>query len=119
MMNNSIRIHGITPHSHYPNQNCHEECIQTCENDRLCLPPRKPNIECLLEVCVSVSVCSHKIIWTPMGHKLVIEAVKRIKIMYVAEDACQSCHSAHCDIPFCMFVLLKNPCKNWSGWLEN
>lgn len=111
MSNQTIEILGITPSSHFPECSQCTACTQVCETDLLTLPCSKPSMECILSVCVNVSICSSKIICTPLGKKLVIEAIKQIKVMYISAESCQSVHTAHFEIPFCLFILLDDPCS--------
>lgn len=106
-MSNYIEISGVTPATSFPKYSSNMPSNQICETDILCIPEQKPSIESILQVKVNVLVCSHEIICTCVGEKLVIEGVKHINIMYVADEPCQSVHSAHFDIPFCTFILLK------------
>jgi hypothetical protein len=106
-MSNNIEVIGVTPAASFPKYSPHDPVSQICETDKLCIPEQKPSMECILEVKVSISVCSHKIICTTLGEKLIIEGIKHIRVMYVADEPCQSVHSAHFDIPFYTFILLK------------
>lgn len=106
MKNSAIEITGITPVNEYPKLSSHCPNIEICETDQLCLPCQKLNMESILQVFVNISVKSLKMICTPIGNKLVVDAIKHIKLMYVAEDSCQTVHSAHFDVPFCFYILL-------------
>ena len=106
-MSNYIEISGITPANSFPKYSPHVPSNQICETDILSIPGQKPSMECILQVKVNVLICSHEVICTCVGEKLVIEGVKHINVMYVADEPCQSVHSAHFDVPFCMFILLK------------
>jgi hypothetical protein len=111
-MRNDIEITGITPITSFPKCPPYFPSNQICETDILCVPLQKPKMESILQVKVNISVCSHKVICTPVGKKLVIDGIKHITIIYVADVPCQSVHSAHFNIPFCMFVLLNElDCK--------
>jgi len=111
-MSNNIEISGLTPVNIFPKCPPHFPSNQICETDKFCIPMQKPSMECILQAKVHLSVSSHKIICTPVGKKLVIEGVKHIKIVYASNMCCQSVNSAHFNVPFCMFVLLKDmDCK--------
>lgn len=116
-MNNCIQITGISNTESYPKCAPNVPSQQICESDKLYIPLRKPTMESILHVYVNISVCSFDIICTPAGRKLIIEGMKHIKVIYVADEPCQSVHSAHFDIPFCMFVLLKGlNCEVWNAF---
>ncbi|MBF8984556.1 DUF3794 domain-containing protein [Lutibacter sp. B2] len=108
MRNDCIEITGITPYDRFPDCLPHHPCAQICETDKLCIPRKKPDIESICQVFADVSVSSYKIIGTPVGKKLVIEGMKHIKVLYVGDEPCQNMHCAHFEVPFCMFVLLKD-----------
>ncbi|MFD3156307.1 DUF3794 domain-containing protein [Haloimpatiens sp. FM7330] len=112
MNNDFIDIKGITPCYKFPKIPPCYPCKELCEEDRLCIPCQKPDMECLLDVSVHLSVSCFKVINTPIGKKLFIKGIKNIRILYVADEPSQSVHAAHFNVPFCMFILLKNiPCK--------
>ena len=107
-MVNYIEIVGITPISSFPNFCKCCPSNQICETDKLSIPRQKPSIESFIQVLVHLTVCSHDVICTSIGKKLVIEGIKHIKVLYVGDEPSQPVHSAHFEVPFCMFVLLKD-----------
>lgn len=107
MKNDLIEICGITSPSSFPQCEAGCPCTEICETDKLFIPSEKPSIEDILQVFVTVSILSYKVISTPIGEKLVINGCKRIKAMYTAKDICQTVHTAHFEVPFCTFILLK------------
>lgn len=110
MKNEFIEICGVTPSCDFPQCEPDYPCTEICETDKLCIPCKKPDIKEILQVWVSISVCSTKTICTPVGKKLVINGIKHVKIMYTANRPCQNVHCAHFEVPFCSFILLKHWC---------
>lgn len=106
-----IEICGVTPPSQFPICPAGYPSTQVCEHDNLCIPCQKPDMETAIQVVVNVTVCNHKVICTPLGKKLVISAIKHIKLLYVADEPTQSVHSAHFEIPICFFILLGDICE--------
>jgi len=106
MNKDNIEVNGVTSLSSYPKWIHASDSKQFYETDTLRIADQKPAIEGIMEVCVNVKVCSHKIICTPVGKKLLIQGVKCIKIIYVADKPCQSVHTAHFEIPFYEFIVL-------------
>ncbi|MCF8010374.1 MAG: DUF3794 domain-containing protein [Clostridiales bacterium] len=102
-----IEVSGVTPEDNFPACFDYHPFVQVCETDVLSVPCHKPEIKDILQVNVSISVSSFKTICTPAGKKLVIEGIKHIKIIFEADMDCQSVHSAHFDVPFCIFVKLR------------
>jgi hypothetical protein len=88
----------------------------------LCVPCQKPDIEELMSVTARVEIISQRVVKTPMattgvsitnqedtnltGKKLVIEGVLKQKVIYTADLAEQSVHSAHFDVPFSAFIIV-------------
>ena len=101
-----IEVIGITPAARFPKCPSDHPYAQLCEIDKLCIPDPNPDIHDVLEVCLTVVICSFKIIHTPVGNKAVIDGKKQIKVTFVANDHCQSVHTAQFEVPFCTFILL-------------
>lgn len=89
----------------------------------LTLPCEKPDIETIDKVFLSVKIISKRVIKTAKachenpegtnltGRKLIIEGVLQQKIVYTAKVLQQSVHSAHFEVPFSAFIILK-PCAD-------
>ncbi|MCC0707801.1 MULTISPECIES: DUF3794 domain-containing protein [unclassified Clostridioides] len=107
-MNESILKTGITPLEDYPDNKCMKYYKEFIEDDILCVPTQKPDIECINEVSVKICIEDKEIINTILGPKLVIKGFKNIKVIYTGDNCQQSLHSAHWSIPFCQFILLKD-----------
>lgn len=106
-MLDNILITGITDLECYPPTNCTKYYKQCIENDILCVPDEKPDIESINEIKVNMCIEYFEIFKTILGPKLLINGVKKIKVLYTANNSLQSLHSAHWCIPFCEFILLK------------
>jgi hypothetical protein len=106
MTDKLIEVSGITPEAHFPKCPPNHPHTQFCETDKLYIPCPNPSIHEILEVCVSVVVCSNKEICTPIGRKLVINGKKQIKVKFSTNDPCQPFHCAHFEVPFCTFIVL-------------
>lgn len=106
MGDNHMAVAGITPPAQFPKCPHGHPYTQFCEIDRLYIPCPNPSIHKVLEVCVSVIICSIKEICTPVGKKLVIHGKKKIKVKYEVKDHCDSVYVAQFEIPFCTFIEL-------------
>ncbi|ENY8962423.1 DUF3794 domain-containing protein [Clostridioides difficile] len=109
-MNENISTTGITSLEDYPKGKCKKYYKEFIEDDILCIPTQKPDIECINEVSAKICIEDKNIINTILGPKLVIQGFKNIKIIYTADNCQQSLHSAHWSIPFCKFILLEDLC---------
>lgn len=82
----------------------------------LCLPAKKPDIEKVLDILVSVDVLSYKIIETETavsnegqnlsGIKLVVKLKIKEKLEYVANRCTQSVHASHYEHIKNIFIIL-------------
>ena len=110
MSDQNYDVTGITPLSSYPEW-CHQ-CASNefCETDTLCIPCHQLPIESIMSVHVWISICSFETICTQAGKKVFIEGVKHIKVLYVADEQCQSVHAVSFDVPFCSFIILGSAC---------
>lgn len=107
MSTNNIEIQGITPQSEFPVCPPHHPCSQICQIDKLFLACQQ-DIQRILKVFVQVSICSFKIINTPIGKKVVVHGFKHIKVISSIDKHCHCTHSACFNIPFCLFIKLKD-----------
>lgn len=105
-MSKNILTFGITDLDAYPNLKCGVCWKEVMQDDTLCIPCQKPDIEEIDSIHLNVCVTDFKIIRTIQGYKLIIEGIKKYKIMYTANTCEQSVHSAHWESHFCEFVLL-------------
>lgn len=107
-MLDNILITGITDLECYPPASCTKYCKQCIQNDFLSIPDEKPDVESINEIKVNICVEEFEVFKTILGPKLLLSGMKKVKILYTANNCQQSLHSAHWCIPFCEFVLLKN-----------
>lgn len=90
----------------------------------LILPFEKPDIETLDKVLIKAQIISKRLIDTPnsgttenpegtllSGKKLIIEGIIHQKIIYTANTTVQSVHSAHFQIPFSAFIVMRADLK--------
>lgn len=109
-MSKIILKFGVTDLDHYPPCKYTKNCKEFLENDILCVPTQKPYIEDIDSVYADVYIKDFKVIKTIQGFKVIVEGLKKYKIMYTANTCEQSVHSAHWESCFCEFILLDNEC---------
>ncbi|MCC5464773.1 DUF3794 domain-containing protein [Pelosinus baikalensis] len=106
MNTSNIEILGITSQSEFPICPPHYPCSQICQIDKLFLACQH-DIQKILKVIVTITISSFKIINTPIGKKVVVHGFKHIKVISAIDNHCYCTHSACFDIPFCLFIKLK------------
>ena len=109
---NSTVKFGITELDKYPLCMNKNYCKQFIENDTLLLPCQKPDIECIDNLFVDVCIDDFKIIDTILGPKVIVEGIKKYKIIYTGDNEVQSVHSASFEEYFCQFILLDKFVRN-------
>lgn len=108
----NILTFGITDLDCYPICKYNEICKEFVENDILCLPYQKPDIEVIDSIYANVCIKDFKLIKTIQGYKVIVKGTKRFKIMYTADTCDQSIHSAQWECFFCEFILISEECYN-------
>lgn len=109
VMYDDVLITGITSLDLYPDNICKNLSKQTIVAHSVCIPTCKPDLESINEVKASIKICSYKQLESIMGPKLIINGIIKVKVIYTACTLEQSVHSAHWEIPFCDFIILKKP----------
>ncbi|WP_343338688.1 hypothetical protein TPELB_08920 [Terrisporobacter petrolearius] len=105
-MNKNIVYFGITDLDCYPTCKYGNCCKEFIENDTLCIPCKKPDVEDIDNIHVDCFVKDFKIIKTIQGYKIVVTGIIKYKVMYTADTCEQSVHTAHWERCFCQFLLL-------------
>lgn len=103
----------------------HPYWMQMNISKTLVIPEKKPDIEEINSLNISVDILRKKVVKTPFsqlninssyipnfegkistGRKLIIEGLLCIKVSYTAKDITQSIHSAHFYIPFSSYIII-------------
>lgn len=101
-----MSITGITPASSYPKGiyiNYNKQCLST---DTVSMPIEKHGIEEIEEIKATIYVERYKVINTILGPKIILNGIKKIRIIYTANNNEKSIHSASWNINFSEFILL-------------
>lgn len=105
-MFDNISITGITPASSYPKGiyiNYNKQCLA---KETVSIPMKKPGIEEIEEIKAAICIEKYKVINTILGPKILLNGLKRIRVIYTANNNEKSMHSASWDIEFSEFILL-------------
>lgn len=85
---------------------------QISENDTLCLSNINCCIKKITKISVDISISSYKIIPTPIGKSLVLDAIKYITITYVDKHY-NSLICTTFEVPFCFFISMNEICEKF------
>ncbi|WP_273123219.1 DUF3794 domain-containing protein [Bacillus weihaiensis] len=99
-----VQIIGIADPSQFPIITEANPNTQFAIQERLTIPPQKPDVEQINSLLIEAVITSTRNIFTPIGVKVVIEGILRQKVVYTADVPEQSVHSAHFEHPFCSFI---------------
>ncbi|ELC8424839.1 DUF3794 domain-containing protein [Clostridium perfringens] len=106
----NISVTGITPLDYYPRKDCLLSCKEFSTTDTVYIPCEKPRIESINEIKVCICVDEYRLVDTILGPKVIVSGRKKFKVIYTALNREQSVHSAHWEIPFYEFILIKDMC---------
>lgn len=84
-------------------------CREFCETDKFCTACENTDFK-NIEVFVSVSITSFKMICTSQGNKVIVNGLKDIELVYSTDKCCKDVHCEHFKVPFRQFILLTNTC---------
>lgn len=76
--------------------------------DMLKLTNNQPAIEKIIKASATISITSSHLISNPIGHKIVVTAVKHIEIEYITQDTCSKVCHVNFTVPFCMYIPIDN-----------
>lgn len=106
--------YNYTTANNYTNFQQNYPYAQISENDTLCLSSRKGSIKKITNVSVDISICSYKIIPTPMGRSLAVDAIKHITITYVDKHY-NSLFCTTFKVPFCFYIPMNKICEKFKS----
>lgn len=105
IVRNHINIEGITKENDLSkNKNGHT--IIYSEAKTLFLPPDKPEIKSIYEILISIDIKSHRSINTPIGKVVILDGVKKYKIIYTENSEVEKISILNLDTTFNTFTEL-------------
>lgn len=105
IVRNFINIEGITPEDELVgNNNGHIIIYSDIEN--LHIPESKPKINSIYEITVNIEVLSNKSIYTPIGKIIVLDGIKKFKILYSENTESKNVSILNLEVPFNTFTEL-------------
>lgn len=83
--------------------------------NRLCLTDKYPHIGKIIKTSTTISISYFDLISNPLGRKIVISALKHIKVVYKKNNSYNEIYSAKFTVPFCMFIPIDENVKEIHG----
>jgi len=81
---------------------------QLCETDKLILTAKYPDIAKIVKTSASITIASFSTIKNPLENKIVVNAVKHIKIVYSSNASCNQLYCAKFSVPFSIYIPIGN-----------
>lgn len=120
IVKNLIEYSGIA--DEYPK--CPKAFTEISVEENISIPEMKPDMEQIIKIISEVNILHKQLVKTPIGEsvsgiistgrKLIIEAVIRQKILYVADEPSQTVHATEYEKVFSSFIILPPVCRHHS-----
>lgn len=113
MNRNSIDVEGITP-EHKLLEKSLGMLMQYSEVDYIFIPNYKPNISNLIKINLKIKINHKKIIKSALGETIILDGIKKYKIVYVSDESIEKIISINVNSPFNTFFTIPDNqvCKN-------
>lgn len=107
---NSIDVVGITPEDQLPKE-VKGQLIEYAETENINIPKEKAGIYNVLQISIKADIKSNRMISTAFGKIIVLDGVKRIKIMYTEGEYNDKANIVNVKLPFNTFIELSEKDK--------
>jgi len=105
IVRNFISISGLAEADVLPN-NIRGQQIQYSEAETIYIPKNQPDIKSLFQVLIKVRIMSTRSILTPTGNTIVIDGIKKLKLIYTQCDTSGKAVFLDLELPFNTFFEL-------------
>lgn len=114
MLRNFIDILGITSENELPRITNGQQILYS-DIDYIFIPDNKPKIKDIYQISVNMHITSTRLISTGSDKIVVVDALKKLKIVYTQEDNNEKASILTLELPYNTFYQLQN---NSSGYEE-
>lgn len=111
IVRNFINIEGITPEEELKG-NTSGHIIIYSDIENLNIPESKPKIKSIYEITVDIELTSNKSIYTPIGKIIVLDGIKKFKILYTENTELENASVLNLEAPFNTFTELPKDIDN-------
>jgi hypothetical protein len=105
IIRNSIDITGITPEDELP-QKISGQLIEYSEVEHIYIPEDRPRLGNIHQISIDLETTSHRIIKAPTGRIIVLDGIKKLKIIYSRKGYSDRANIVNLQIPFNTFIEL-------------
>ncbi|MCT4508386.1 MAG: hypothetical protein N4A48_06425 [Tepidibacter sp.] len=107
IVRNFINIKGITQEDKLPSK-VNGQIIQYSDTETIFIPRDKSGVKNIYEIMIDIDISSTRTINTPLGKTIVIDGVKKYKIMYTENGDVEKANIIYINTPYNTFVELPN-----------
>ena len=110
-LRNLIRISGLADAHELP-RNSKSQIIQYSETDTIFIPEDRPCIKSIFQILINIEIRSTRNIHTPIGRTIIIDGIKKLKIIYSTDDGYGKANFIDLELPYNTFAEVPISC-NW------
>lgn len=103
IVRNFINISGIADENDLPNK-INGQVIQYSEADTIYIPENQPEIQSIFQIIIDIKITGSRKIQTPVGYSLVLDGIKKLKIIYTDTEGTGKANFIDIVIPYNTFV---------------
>lgn len=106
IIRNHIDIVGITPEEQLPDKIQNSQVVEYSEAENIFIPKYNPNIKNIYQIVLDVNLISKREVNIPIGRVVILDGVKKIKIIYAEKGHSQKANIVNLELPYNTFIEL-------------
>lgn len=110
IVRNFINVAGLADENNLPDK-VKGQLIQYSEIDTIFIPDNQPDIKSIFQIMIKVEIRSSRSIKTLAGYTVILDGVKKLKIIYTQNDASGKAVFLDLELPYNTFVELPDYIK--------
>lgn len=108
IIRNHIDIVGITPEEQLPGKIQNSQVVEYSEVENIFIPKNNPNIKNIYQIVLDVNLISKREVDIPIGKVVIIDGVKKIKIIYAEKGHSQKANIVNLELPYNTFIEIED-----------
>lgn len=108
IIRNHIDIVGITPEEQLPGKIQNSQVVEYSEVESIFIPKNNPNIKNIYQIVLDVNLTSKREVDIPIGKVVIIDGVKKIKIIYAEKGHSQKANIVNLELPYNTFIEIQD-----------
>lgn len=108
IIRNHIDIVGITPEEQLPGKIQNSQVVEYSEVENIFIPKDNPNIKNIYQIVLDVNLISKREVDIPIGKVVIIDGVKKVKIIYAEKGHSQKANIVNLELPYNTFIEIED-----------